>query len=297
MNDEDRARSRSAPTAEEASREEAREEAREPRERPDHSPEVGTRLSAREIHDNVLDTADEELRRHARALFWSSLAAGLLMGWSFVASAYMMSLVSPKLRGAAAAAAYPLGFILVIIGRNQLFTENTLEPVIPLLEDRNWRTFRRVMRLWVIVLAGNMLGALIFALFAARTPMLGESLRPALLHLGAEAVSGGFARVFYLAIFAGWLIALTAWLVQATQRTLAQIVLIWLTIAPISAFGFRHSIAGAVESFYYAANGGAGWGGVIGGFIVPAVLGNIVGGVIFVALLNHGQVAAEREHA
>lgn len=293
MNHEDRAGSRSTPTAEEASH----EAAREPRERQDHSPEVGTRLSAREIHGNVLETADEELRRPARALFWSSLAAGLLMGWSFVASAYMMSLVSSSFRGMAAAAAYPLGFILVIIGRNQLFTENTLEPVIPLLEDHNVRTLQRVIRLWVIVLAGNMLGALIFALLAARTPMLRESLRPALLHLGAEAVSGGFARVFYLAIFAGWLIALTAWLVQATQRTLAQIVLIWLTIAPISAFGFRHSIAGAVEGFYYAANGGAGWGSVVGGFIAPAVLGNIVGGVIFVALLNHGQVAAERDHA
>ena len=293
MKHEDRAGSRSAPTAEEASP----ETEREPRERQDHSPEVGTRLSAREIHGNVLETADEELRRPARALFWSSLAAGLLMGWSFVASAYMMSLVSSNFRGMAAAAAYPLGFILVIIGRNQLFTENTLEPVIPLLEDHNVRTLQRVIRLWVIVLAGNMLGALIFALLAARTPMLRESLRPALLHLGAEAVSGGFARVFYLAIFAGWLIALTAWLVQATQRTLAQIVLIWLTIAPISAFGFRHSIAGAVEGFYYAANGGAGWGSVVGGFIAPAVLGNIVGGVIFVALLNHGQVAAERDHA
>jgi formate/nitrite transporter FocA (FNT family) len=194
----------------------------------------------------------------------------------------------------AAAAAYPLGFILVIIGRNQLFTENTLEPVIPLLEDHDMRTLRRVIRLWVIVLGGNLLGALAFALLAAHTPMLNANLRPELLRIGAEAMAGGFGTVFYLAIFAGWLIALTAWLVQATQRTLAQIVLIWLTIAPISAFGFRHSIAGSVESFYLAANGGTAWGSALGAFIVPAVLGNIVGGVIFVALLNHGQVAAER---
>jgi formate/nitrite transporter FocA (FNT family) len=216
------------------------------------------------------------------------------MGWSFVASAYAAAMGSPLHAGLRAAAAYPLGFILVIIGRNQLFTENTLEPVIPLLEDHDLRTLKRVLRLWAIVLVGNLLGGLVFALLAARTVMLRSELEPHLLQLGRDAMSGGFGHVFYLAIFAGWLIALTAWLVQATERTLAQIVLIWLTIAPISAFGFRHSIAGAVEAFYLAAIGGTGWGNAVGGFVIPAVIGNIVGGVIFVALLNHGQVAAEK---
>jgi formate/nitrite transporter FocA (FNT family) len=220
-----------------------------------------------------------------------------VIGWSFVASAYGATVAAPAWAELAAAVAYPLGFALVIIGRNQLFTENTLEPVIPLLEAHDLRTLRLVLRLWVIVLFGNLLGALIFALLAAGTPMLRAGLEPQLLHLSGEAMAGGFGRVFYLAIFAGWLIALTAWLVQATERTLAQIVLIWLTIAPISAFGFRHSIAGAVEVFYLAAKGGTGWGDALGSFLVPAVLGNIVGGVLFVALLNHGQVAAERGHA
>lgn len=220
-----------------------------------------------------------------------------MIGWSFVAGAYAASLASPELKGIATAAAYPLGFILVIIGRNQLFTENTLEPVIPLLEERDLSTLWMVLRLWGIVLLGNLLGALVFALLAARTPMLHARLRPELLRMSHEAMSGGFELVFYLGIFAGWLIALTAWLVQATERTLAQIVLIWLTTAPISAFGFRHSVAGAVEAFYLAAEAGTGWGHILAGFVVPAVFGNIVGGVLFVALLNHGQVAAERGHA
>jgi formate/nitrite transporter FocA (FNT family) len=219
------------------------------------------------------------------------------MGWSFVARAYGASVAPPAWAGTAAALAYPLGFALVIIGRNQLFTENTLEPVIPLLENHDLETLRLVLRLWTIVLCGNLVGALIFALLAATTPMLRSELGPQLLHISGEALAGGFGRVFYLAIFAGWLIALTAWLVQATQRTLAQIVLIWLTIAPISAFGFRHSIAGAVEVFYLAASGATGWGDAVARFVVPAVLGNIVGGVLFVALLNHGQVAAERGRA
>jgi formate/nitrite transporter FocA (FNT family) len=85
-----------------------------------------------------------------------------------------------------------------------------------------------------------------------------------------------------------------AWLMGSTHSTGAQAALIWLTTAPISALGFRHSIAGAVESFYAAFSGFSTWGHAIFGFIVPATLGNIIGGVTLVAVLNHGQVAAEQ---
>jgi formate/nitrite transporter FocA (FNT family) len=99
---------------------------------------------------------------------------------------------------------------------------------------------------------------------------------------------------FYHAIFAGWLIALTAWLVSATTFTGAQIALIWLTTAPIAALDFRHSIAGSVEAFFGAASGITTWWAALGGFAVPTVLGNIVGGVLFVAILNHSQVSSKR---
>jgi formate/nitrite transporter FocA (FNT family) len=257
-------------------------------------PEIGTRLSAKEIHENVLEAAVEELRRPPVSLFWSAIAAGLVIGWSFVAGAFLASVVPVQSRHAAAAAVYPLGFILVIIGRNQLFTENTLEPVIPVLAHPRLSTLRAMLRLWGIVLVGNLFGAMIFGLLLAHTPMVSFAVYHELTAIGREALSGGFGLVFYRAIFAGWLIALTAWLVAATQMTGAQIALIWLTTAPISAFGFRHSIAGAVEALFMALGGHASWGTAIGGFIVPAILGNVAGGVMFVALINHRQVAAER---
>jgi formate/nitrite transporter FocA (FNT family) len=68
-----------------------------------------------------------------------------------------------------------------------------------------------------------------------------------------------------------------------------------LTTAPIAAFGFRHSIAGSVEAFWRAARGTATWAAMLGDFVVPAVIGNVVGGVLLVALLNHGQVNAGEE--
>jgi formate/nitrite transporter FocA (FNT family) len=258
-------------------------------------PEVGTRFSAHEIHDLVRDQAEAEMERPAGDLFWSAVTAGLVIGWSFVLGAYARSLVAEPWHRAAVAAAYPVGFILVIIGRSQLFTENTLEPVIPVLERRDPRSLRRMLRLWGLVLLGNLAGALVFALLFARTAVVSHEVGTHMVQIALGALSGSFGSQLYAAVFAGWLIALTAWLVSATQMTGAQIALIWITTAPIAALDFRHSIAGAVEAFYAAASGNASWGTALGNFVVPAVLGNIIGGVLFVAVLNHRQVADKKK--
>lgn len=258
-------------------------------------PESGTRLTAVEIHDNILEPAEKEIERPAAALLWSALAAGLVIGFSFVASAFVSDLVSETHRKAAAAAAYPLGFIFVIMARSELFTENTLVPVVPFLEHRDRDRFKKLVRIWALLLLGNMVGALIFGWALARTPMVEASLRPALDHMAIEATSGGFNRILYGGVFAGWLMALLAWLLGSTRSTGAQIALIWLCTFPISALGFPHSIAGAVEAFYLAAGGQASWVTMVSDFIVPAVLGNAIGGVLLVALLNYGQVAAEKK--
>lgn len=256
----------------------------------------GTRLSVHEIHENVAAAAKEELERPAASLLWSALGAGLTITFSFVAGAYLASLVEgDAAKEAMVSLAYPLGFIYVVLARHQLFTEQTLEPVLPLLEHPSRRRFRLMMRLWGLVLVANLVGALVMAFVLARTPILKLDLLAELDHVARVATEGGgFGGVFYKAIFAGWLVALMAWLVAATQSTVGQMILVWLTTAPISALGFKHSIAGSAEAFYRALRHEATWGEMAGEFVVPAVLGNIVGGVVFVALLNYGQVAADR---
>jgi formate/nitrite transporter FocA (FNT family) len=258
-------------------------------------PEVGTRFSSEEIHDNVSEAAKEELRRPASELVWSSLASGLLVGFSFLAVGFLTSLVPPPLHMLATAIAYPLGFFYVVHARHQLFTENTLEPVMPLLEKRDRETLRQLLRLWGIVLPLNLVGAFVFAEVLAHTQVVESKLIVPLLDAARLSTDGGAQLVFYKGIWAGWLIALMAWLIAATRDTTAQIIMIWLTTAPIAAFGFRHSIAGAVEAFYRAAVGDAPWTQMIFTFEIPAILGNIVGGVVLVALLNHGQVSKARE--
>ena len=258
-------------------------------------PESGTRLTAPEIHDNVRESADKEIVRPAASLLFSALASGLAIGFSFVAAGFASSLVSVEpWRTAAAAAAYPLGFIFVIMARSELFTENTLVPVVPFLERRDSETFRKLIRLWVLLLVGNLVGAVIFGWTLARTPMVNPALHDTLSHLAFEVVSGGFGHVLYTGIYAGWLIALLAWLLASTRSTGAQLAFIWLCTAPIHAFGFKHSIAGSVEAFYLSASGTGGWGTMLMDFVAPSVLGNTIGGVLLVALLNYGQVAAER---
>jgi len=179
------------------------------------APETGTRFSAEEIHENVLVQAEDEMKRPASDLFWSAVTAGLTIGWSFVGGAYVSTLVGPEYRKAAQAALYPLGFILVIIGRSQLFTENTLEPVIPVLDHPTGDKLAKMFRLWGLVLLGNMFGAAAFALLFAHTNVVPEAVSSQMREMSAKAMEGSFGMQFYHAIFAGWLIALTAWLVQS----------------------------------------------------------------------------------
>jgi formate/nitrite transporter FocA (FNT family) len=257
-------------------------------------PEEGTRLTAAQIHENILRPAEQEIRRPAAALLWSALAAGLVIGFSSLAAAFAAEVAPERYAHAAASAAYPLGFIFVIIARSELFTENTLVPIIPLLERRDLETFGHVVRVWALLLLGNLVGTLIFAVALARTDLLRPEVAAELLRISRQATEGGFVKIAYTAIFAGWLMALLAWLLASTTSTLAQIVLIWLCTAPIAAMHFRHSIVGSIEAFYRAALGDASWGGMVS-FVAAAVVGNAVGGVLLVALLNHSQVVADRE--
>lgn len=255
-------------------------------------PDVGTRYSADEIHENILQAAEEEMDRPAGELCLSGLAAGLGMGFSFLAVAVASSMLPTQQRPLANALAYPLGFIFVVLARHQLFTENTLEPVIPLLERRTGRALQKLMRLWAIVLVANLAGASLFALAVARTRLLEPNAAGQLMDVARVATSGGALAVFYKAIWAGWLVALMAWLLASTRDTTAQILLVWLTTAPIAALGFKHSIAGAVEASYRVWTGDIGFFSALTSFELPALAGNVVGGVVLVALLNHGQAGS-----
>lgn len=139
-------------------------------------------ISALVVHEAVRHDGEEELIRPVSALASSGLAAGMSMGFSLVAMALFHAyLPDAPPRPLVAKLGYPLGFLIVIIGRQQLFTENTLTAILPLLARRNWRTFGLVARLWAVVMVANLVGAHIFAWVVGNTPMFNSHVRHSML--------------------------------------------------------------------------------------------------------------------
>jgi formate/nitrite transporter FocA (FNT family) len=186
---------------------------------------------------------------------------------------------------------YPLGFLAVIAGRSQLFTENTLYPVVLILVRR--KHVLDTARLWVVVLTANMLGVLVFGAIASQTSAIPKPARAHLVQLGQKALEGSWGTIFWTAVIAGWLIALVAWLVEATDSSIAHLFLIWLMTFAVGIGGFAHSIATAAEILTAVVSGSAPVGHFFA-WAAAAVAGNAVGGVVIVALLNYGQVIAGR---
>lgn len=254
------------------------------------------RVTAHQIFENVRDAAEDELERSSLGLAFSGLSAGLNIAFSFVAVAAVLGSVPPENASLWAAVAYPTGFILVILARAQLFTENTLTPVILVLAAPSLHNLNNTARLWAIVLAANLAGAFIFAYMVARLDVA-PALEPAvLLRVAEEAFAGGWGNLFLRAIFGGWLIALMVWILHAGTGITGQLLVVWLLAFVIQAAGFSHSVAGAVEVLYLAHRGTITYLSWFWEFQVPVTLGNIVGGVVFVALVNYAQaVGAGRD--
>lgn len=252
-----------------------------------------TRPSAGEILGRVIDDAEDEIGRPPAALAISGFAAGLLMGLTPTAvSAIGAALHSSHgWREVVQYLGYPLGFIAVIIGRSQLFTENTLYPVVLVLDRREH--LLATLRLWVIVLCSNMAGVFVFAAVSMRTGAFSTPMHQHLDHLGQNALRGSWGTIFWSGVIGGWLIALVAWLVEATGDSIAHIGIVWVFTFVVGVGHFAHSIATAAEIAAAVVNGSASLGHFFE-WASAAVLGNTAGGIVIVALLNYGQVMAGR---
>lgn len=254
-----------------------------------HEVEEQSRPAAPVLHEVIRKEGEEELERTVTGLALSGLASGLSMGTSLM----MMGLLQAALpdtpwRHLITSFGYTVGFLIVVLGRQQLYTENTLTPVLPFLAAPKGETLGRVLRLWAVVLATNLLGAYLFAWAASHTGVFTPEVKQAFTDIGVKAATGGFWLVGMKGVFAGWLIALMVWLLPSVVESR-----IWVILALTYAVGLAdlsHIIAGSVDVMYAANVGAVSWGTYWGGFMLPALLGNTLGGVLLVAMLNHGQV-------
>jgi formate/nitrite transporter FocA (FNT family) len=245
-------------------------------------------LDAKTTYEVIRREGLRELERSTGALAWSGLAAGLSMGFSFLVEGLLHShLPDTGWRPLIAKLGYSVGFVIVILGSQQLFTENTLTPIVPLLSHRTKERLRNVMRLWAAVLVTNIIGALLFALVLAKLQVVDPEVHTSLAEISARAMRAGFWVTMLHAVFAGWLIAMMVWMIPAAKPQ--ELLLVIFMTYLVGLGGFAHIIAGATEVFYAAFRDLAGWGAVVLGYLVPTLIGNVVGGVTIVAALNHAQ--------
>ena len=259
----------------------------------DEAEEVEQRSSPKGsvVYKAISKEGDDELKRSTSALAWSGLAAGLSMGFSFLVPALLHAhLPDEKWRSLIVSLGYSTGFLIVVLGRQQLFTENTLTVMLPLLQRKDRDTTLNVVRLWITVLLANLLGAILFALVLAKTEVVGVEGTHALRELAGMSMSPSFAVIFLRGIFAGWLIALMVWLLPFAETARVWVIIIITYVVGLG--GLSHVIAGSIDAAYLAIAGERTWMEFLAGYFLPSLLGNIVGGVALVAALNHAQVVS-----
>jgi formate-nitrite transporter family protein len=182
---------------------------------------------------------------------------------------------------------YCVGFLIVILGRQQLFTENTLTVVLPLLLRKDLSTLLRMLRLWGVVLGANLVGTFLFAWCVGRVSIFDARTQQSLTEIGTTHIGIGFGAVLVRSIFAGWLIALMVWLLSGAESARISIIIIVTYLVGIS--GFDHIIAGSTATFFLLVRGTILWTTYVVQFFLPTLMGNVIGGLSLVAALGHAQ--------
>lgn len=239
--------------------------------------------------EQVMD-AKETFERSLGSLFTSAFTAGLEIGISFFMILAAFSLLSDVLPSqysiVLASLLYPIGFIIVVIGQSLLFTEQTSLLSLPVLNKIE--PLHKLLRLWSTVIAGNVVGGCLFAAL-----MVGLGLNMQLFSVSdidtyAEHVLGfEWWVIFGSSILAGWMMGVAAWLVTSARDTLSRIVLVTLITGSIGFLGLHHSIVGNIEVFSALLYGNTVslWRYLL--FLALVLVGNTVGGVVFVAVLKN----------
>ncbi|WAH52100.1 formate/nitrite transporter family protein [Pseudescherichia vulneris] len=241
------------------------------------------------IHEHIRQDGEKEMERDAMALLWSAIAAGLSMG----ASLLVKGIFHVKLDGIPGSYVlesfgYTFGFIIVIMARQQLFTENTVTAVLPVMQNPTWKNGGLLLRLWSVVLLGNLIGTAIAAWAFEYMPIFDEATRDAFVEIGMEVMKNTPAEMFANAIISGWLVATMVWMFPAAGS--AKIVVIILMTWVIALADTTHIVVGAVEIFYLVFNGSIPWTDFLWPFALPTLAGNICGGTFIFALLSHAQI-------
>ncbi|MDM8190050.1 hypothetical protein EVS84_05350 [Pseudomonas koreensis] len=244
------------------------------------------------LHEIIRTQGDQELERSIAALWWSALAAGLTMGLSLMG----MGLLNSRLPDGdefkvIASFGYCAGFLAVILARQQLFTENTLTAVLPVMTKPTLKNFLRLIRLWTVVLVGNLCGTILVAYVMLELPIFDSKTDVAFLEIGRKVMEHSASQMFAKGIVSGWMIATMVWMIPSMESAKMWIIIL---ITYFMALGdFTHIVVGSAEVSYLVFAGELPWSDFWAVFAAPTLAGNIIGGSFIFALISHAQIRSE----
>ena len=246
------------------------------------------------LHEVVRLEGERELARRFAALLLSAVAAGLTMGFSFVARALIHGHLGdyPE-RVLIESLGYSLGFVITIVARQQLFTENTMTAVLPLMADPSWSKLASLGRLWGTVLLGNVIGVAIFSFGTLHLQQYDSETQNALIGICEDLMRNTPWQMVTKGIMAGWLIATMVWMIASTTN--AQLPIIIVVTSLIAIGGYTHIVVGSAESLYLVFAGKLSLYGYFFDFALPTLAGNVMGGSLIFALISHAEVRSDTE--
>ena len=244
------------------------------------------------IYEVVCRLGEEEMERPLSSLWWSGVAAGLSISFSLLSQAILTAhLPQASWQPLVVSFGYCIGFIMAVLSRQQLFTESTITAVLPVAADVTRGNIARMARLWAIVLAANLAGTLFAALFCTFTPVLPGDIYSGMLEISRDLLALGWWEMAFRAIAAGFLMAAMVWLMPGAEG--AQFHVITLMTWLIAVGGFTHIVAGSMESYLLVFSGEWVWWRMLIDFMVPVLIGNMIGGTALFALIAYAQVMDE----
>jgi formate/nitrite transporter FocA (FNT family) len=244
------------------------------------------------IYEVVRRLGEEEMERPLSSLWWSGVAAGLSISFSLLSQAILTAhLPQASWQPLVVSFGYCIGFVMAVLSRQQLFTESTITAVLPVAADVTRGNIVRMTRLWAIVLAANLAGTLFAALFCTFTPVLPGDIYSGMLEISRDLLALGWWEMLFRAIAAGFLMAAMVWLMPSAEG--AQFHVITLMTWLIAVGGFTHIVAGSMESYLLVFSGEWVWWRMLTDFMVPVLIGNMIGGTALFALIAYAQVMDE----
>ncbi len=248
--------------------------------------------SARVVHEVVRAQGDEELDRPALSLLLSGFAAGVAISFSLLTQAFLHArLPQTPGRELITGFGYPIGFIIVVLGRLQLFTESTVTPVLPVAAQPSLHNLTRLMRLWALVLAANLLGTFAVAWLSVHSIVVSPAHRGDMIEVAREMLALDGWATLYHGIPAGFLVASLAWIMPNARGSELLVVLALTYVIGIG--GFSHVVVGSTKAWMLWLAGEVTLAHALFGLLLPALIGNVLGGTGLFALLAHGQVRHE----